>query len=458
MRFHKNQGCPTCGRAGGEKGNLVTTFDLFTQSIYLTEDGYCFQNPYWHKRMVPDPQGYLDLRNLLNKPGKPNELGEMKLVEVLEPETTIDFSLQKFKFLWVFTNRILCILPYEYRDWFKEATFFLRPSNEDLPYFGWLKSAIESRWTRSGYKLDSSTGVLEWKKEENPTSAPLEKPSEFELKFLRRVDELVRKYLAEYTYQPEKLRFGEGKVYSADYLEKIKKVVDEFNHEGSNKWPEDSFNIVEYPDMRLIAFNEFRKLADHVERKLDPTRKGYELYVPLHFEKVNELRMIITVKRDYVSEWYPRAFALRGLWQFQKRPLTKEMIEKWEEHTYSDSSKKSTPLQTCIFCPSDAGSPSSRSDDFAFDSKVLIGSSKNNAKAYLEGSFARLKLEDLNEFCEWLEETLASVSESRELRDDDLNNLVNDLKKAADNREFSSYESRLRSLVSKIEDEKRRRG
>ncbi len=44
--FSKGSACPTCGRSGGDKGNLVSTLDLYTQSVYLTEDAFVFQNPY----------------------------------------------------------------------------------------------------------------------------------------------------------------------------------------------------------------------------------------------------------------------------------------------------------------------------------------------------------------------------------------------------------------------------
>jgi len=54
--------------------------------------------------------------------------------------------------------------------------------------------------------------------------------------------------------------------------------------------------------MRLVAFNEFKKLANHIEKKIENTRKDYEIYVPVHFEKVNDYRMLVTLKREFTSE------------------------------------------------------------------------------------------------------------------------------------------------------------
>jgi len=46
------------------------------------------------------------------------------------------------------------------------------------------------------------------------------------------VEALVKKYLTEYTYSYERQR---TEVYKEEYLNKVKEVVDEFNHEGRNK-------------------------------------------------------------------------------------------------------------------------------------------------------------------------------------------------------------------------------
>lgn len=430
-KFLKGSGCPTCGRSGKEKGNLVSTLDVYTQSVYLTEDAYVFQNAYWHRKLIPDPQGYLDLQKLLRKRQAPEKDGKLELREKLEENTEIVFNLQKFKCLWIFTNRLLCWLPYQYRDWFKEATFFVRPYNEDLPYFGWLKGAIKARWTRANYIFDetANSGKGEWKENPNPiNSKPLENPKPHELDFLRRVEELVKKYLSAYTYTHEKLRI----IYEKEYLNEVNKVVDEFNHKGANKWPDDKFDILDYCEIRLVAYNEFKKLRDHIEKKMDNTRQDYEPYFPVNFEKVNDYRMVIILKRDFTAEWYQRAFELLGNWTFQKRPFTKQQLEEWNELHCTDGTIKKEPLKSHVFCPTegDVG----KSEDYAFDHFRLIdhkaGVSDSDYKLYLEQASKRNYSVKVERSITVLEGLLNSSRDLENRSDENIEIIIESLKEA----------------------------
>jgi hypothetical protein len=610
MKFSKGHACPTCGRSGGEKGNLTSTLDIFTQSAYLTEDAYCFINPYWHRKLIPDPRGFLDLQRLLHKKQAPDQDGELvlrekleddeedkekkeelkkelkdlsqklskelnqekkkldeeakaieelekkskeeeeklkkeieelknqlskleeelakareeydqktskkdltwlfevgtkkikeferkgietrekiekheeklgevakkksewnkkleelrkqvskKFLEVaekedklkgLEKETEIVLNLHKFKCLWIFTNRLLCWLPYEGRDWFKEATFFVRSHSEDLPYFGWLKSAIEYRYKRAGYRYEEN--AKEWKKitgtADNPPPPPPENPSEFELGFLKLVDKQVRFYLAEYTYKPENLR----RIYNENALKALKIMVDKFS-QNSNIWPDVKFIIPEYKDMKRVAWNELDKLVSHIERKIDNTRKDYKLYLPTHLEKINDHRMLVTLKRDFTSEWYQRAFELEMMWHFQKRPLTKKQLEEWNTSywTRKDGTvfEKKEPLKSHIFCPNEMNV--GKSDDRAFDHFRLIinsqGGDEETAK-YRQILIQNMDINDIDEFIYVGEDVLRSenIEELQKAPSNFLEASITSMRDLLKNPALESYKDKINRL------------
>ncbi|CAG8699399.1 36951_t:CDS:2 [Racocetra persica] len=39
----------------------------------LVQNAYVFQNTYWHRKLIPDPQDYLDLQKLLHKRQAPEK-------------------------------------------------------------------------------------------------------------------------------------------------------------------------------------------------------------------------------------------------------------------------------------------------------------------------------------------------------------------------------------------------
>ncbi|CAG8551749.1 5587_t:CDS:2, partial [Racocetra persica] len=175
--------CPTCGRSGKEKGNLVSTLDVYTQSVYLTEDAYVFQNAYWHRKLIPDPQGYLDLQKLLHKRQAPEKDGKLELREKLEEDT----------------------------------------------------------------EITANSGKGEWKKDTNPINPkPLENPKPHELDFLRRVEGLVKKYLSAYTYTHEKLRIIYEEEYLNEINKVVDEFNHEGDVGKSEDYAFDHFRLIDH--------------------------------------------------------------------------------------------------------------------------------------------------------------------------------------------------------------------
>ncbi|CAG8848093.1 32983_t:CDS:2, partial [Racocetra persica] len=91
---------------------------------------------------------------------------------------------------------------------------------------------------------------------------PREIPTDKELEFLKETEKLVNKYTKDYILQFEELRT----CYTQEYLDELERFV------------------------------------KHLENKLDLTRKGYELYKPVDFKKVDEFKTLIHLGRDFVAE------------------------------------------------------------------------------------------------------------------------------------------------------------
>jgi hypothetical protein len=464
--------CRLCGRAN-TGGNLTTYLDVLTSEVSLVEDGYVFQNPFWHRKMIPSPedfelivgvkkQGEGWVGGLLHMNKKPNKAGKLELTQTLEPKTdkhevtVISLNPQKFKYKWIHTDTILCICPTEYKKWFEQATFMLRMVNEPLPYFGWLRQALETRYTNANYRRDKKTG--EWKEMENAPGEPKEgKPTAEDLAFLARAWEICIKYTDDFTYTFEQMRVA---MYDDNrtYYNEVRAVVAEFNDNGT--WAnqlKDTKNPL-LKESRLLTFIEMEKLKKHIEKKLDHTRKDYELYLPKKFTRVNDERMLITMEKDFIYEWWPKTYALQGMWQFSKRPLTKKQIEEWNERKVGDITIKE-PLKTCVFCPSDTNKVG---DDYAFDNWPLLlsdeGVRKDAEQAKREFSNA-IMAQNAHGFSEALADLVEDQEELGKLTDDQIKQLTETAKQLASVSAVpADIQSDITTSVQKLDKEMANRG
>ncbi|CAG8472005.1 33646_t:CDS:2 [Gigaspora margarita] len=181
-------------------------------------------------------KGYLDLQKLLHKKQAPDADNKLELSEKLEDGTGIFFLLYKLKCLWIYTNRLLCQAPYS--------------------------GAIKARWTRANYIYDETANDVE---------------------------ELVKKYLKEYTYTDERLR---DKVYAEEYLNEVNKVVDEFDEKEPLKSHIFCPTEGDVGKSEDYAFDHF-KLIDH---KAGVSDADYKLYL----ERVSR-RILSTEVEEVVS-------------------------------------------------------------------------------------------------------------------------------------------------------------
>lgn len=375
--------CMSCKRPWSTS-NLITNFDILTQSAYLIEDGYLFRNVYWHlgtPPTMPRPKDMEEYLDDLHKETTPVPKGSF-----LEHQTDY-FRLYQFKFIWfTSTQTILCRLPYAGRNWFEQATFFLPPVNEPEPDFNDLDIRMVTRWQVAGYAKNEETKKWErkraifrkevktadyilkpkeevlfvnndgskWVKTAHYYEGPdKEEPSDDELRFLK----VSTERLKEWSEMEQKT------CHNQEFVDKTKLFLKDYAPGGEWTQP-GKLKIKTYQEVRVLMLTEGSQLIRKIEKKIDKTRKGYELYtVAGPIKKINDERLLISLERDFISEWWPRAYNLEGLWQFSRKPITKKMLENWEN---------GRPLQSCVFCPSEAGLPSTRSDDFAFADSDLI--------------------------------------------------------------------------------------
>jgi hypothetical protein len=411
----RTDACPRCGRSGAGKSNLTARRDIETQRVYLTELGYFFRNPYWHNKMVPEPSFYEELvgsdlrvkskeqweaEHEQSKADNPSDQSKWKpayqpgdIHKAVEPSqkgslsvfTTTYWTLYQFKYRWIYTDRIIVWLPYGGREWIRQASFFLKPVNEDcFEPAVWLQGALETRFTKASYVRNQETGAWEYKAD-SYKNKDLEKPNDEEKQFLESTAKQVYEWINEYEFKPEAMR----NIYNEPYLNKTKEFLKEYRDKG--KWAKYSWSIPYYTELRLLTLVEGEKLVKHIEGRLDKTRKGYEFYLPISralgfgfksIERINDERLIIHLKRDFVADWYPLLFDLEGTWKFSERPLTKKQIEEWNEATTPDGKVIKFPLQSCVFCPPERGMSPDRSDDCPFFSENLIDGSQTDPDAH----------------------------------------------------------------------------
>ncbi|CAG8840298.1 19671_t:CDS:1, partial [Racocetra persica] len=139
-------------------------------------------------------------------------------------------------------------------------------------------------------------------------------------------------------------------------------------------------------------------------------------------------------------------------------------IEEWEKLEYEDGSTRTIPLRSCVFCPSDAGLSSSRSDDFAFDSRVLIGIKRGMREA-LKGTWQSGQkemqrmylLENLNEIAAQL--ASASTDDLSKLKDEELTVILTSINGLKGEEGLSQgANDDFETIIKIIEEEIKRRG
>src|SRR5947199_9843843 len=138
--------------------------------------------------------------------------------------------------------------------------------------------------------------------EKPPNDDPPETPSKEELDFLDRVWKLHIKYTKEITfdYEQERITMYDD---SKNYLNEVKNVVKEFATEKQGGTWDKHLKISLYKELRFLMELEMKKLEKHIEKKLDHTRKDFELFLPETFTRVNDEKLMIKMKIDYVYDW-----------------------------------------------------------------------------------------------------------------------------------------------------------
>jgi hypothetical protein len=382
--------CPSCGRTGAGKSNLITMLDIMTQEVYLQEDGYFFKNYWWNTKMIPAPDFFDELINELHKP-----VEESTRVGGLIETNLKHFTLRGFSYRWITTMKILCYIPASAMNYLSESTFFLYPSNRKMPDYNWLKGAFKSLRSHYGYWFNKEKNQYDdifdelVKQGRNMTV-----PTQIQRDYLLDAEKLVVHSLNEFVHKKKEQR--EDKTtgcYRKEWVDDLKKKFAPFNKGGryfqefmkdehKNKVEQQALGSIIHETNTLIKLIEEKtngkwigkdgkEETGNTKGRLMPGSKNrwtgdtsYQLFRPCGITKVNENRLIIKLERDLIAEWYPRLLDTVACWKFQTRPMSRELIENFNG--------EGNPLQSCVFCPPHNNTASSP-DDYFFDKHVLIG-------------------------------------------------------------------------------------
>ncbi|CAH1759040.1 19810_t:CDS:2 [Entrophospora sp. SA101] len=135
------------------------------------------------------------------------------------------------------------------------------------PEFNNLSISLEAQVKPADYILRPNESVIST----NSDGQDKEEPTDEELRFLKNTTEKLKEWLEEYTSKK---------------MEKRTCYTQEFA----------------YQDIRVLMLAEGTQLIKKIEKKLDKTRKGYELYTVVGMRKVNDERLLITLERDFIAE------------------------------------------------------------------------------------------------------------------------------------------------------------
>ncbi|CAJ0832384.1 10192_t:CDS:2 [Entrophospora sp. SA101] len=139
--------------------------------------------------------------------------------------------------------------------------------NEETKKYERKKAIYHEEVKPADYILRPNESVIST----NSDGQDKEEPTDEELRFLKNTTEKLKEWLEEYTSKK---------------MEKRTCYTQEFA----------------YQDIRVLMLAEGTQLIKKIEKKLDKTRKGYELYTVVGMRKVNDERLLITLERDFIAE------------------------------------------------------------------------------------------------------------------------------------------------------------
>lgn len=91
-------------------------------------------------------------------------------------------------------------------------------------------------------------------------------------------------------------------IYTQEFVDKTKQFLKDYTAGGEWTQP-GKLKIEAYRDIRVLMLAEGAQLIRKIEKKLDKTRQGYELYtVAGPIRKINDERLLIPLERDFISE------------------------------------------------------------------------------------------------------------------------------------------------------------